>query len=136
MAGQERDQGEKERIVVFREIVMLASLAAAVGIVPLGAQETRLNFDIGGGVSTPLNPTARYTGISGNFVGGAGYNIDKHNSIIGEFMWSGMPPNLTAVHPINAPYGSMNIYSLTANYRYQVDRLGGSPFGAYFIGGG
>ena len=25
---------------------------------------------------------------------GAGYNVDKHNSIIGEFMWSGMPTTL------------------------------------------
>ena len=107
------------------------------GVVPLSAQDVpRPNFNVGGGVSTPLNPTTRYAGISGNFATGAGYNFDRHNSIIGEFMWSGLPPNINVIHFPNAPFGSVNLYTLTANYRYKLERLGGSPFRAYFIAGG
>jgi hypothetical protein len=97
---------------------------------------TKINFNIGGGPSAPLNPTGQYAGVSGNFVTGAGYNVDRRNSISGEFMWSGLPPNLFILHPFNAPFGNINLYTLTANYRYHHDRLRGSPFGAYMIFGG
>jgi hypothetical protein len=121
---------------VYKKIVSLASLLAAA-VMPLCAQDfSKFNFDIGGGPSTPLNPTAQYVGLSGNFVSGAGYNIDKHNSIIGEFMWAGMPPSLSILHPVNAPTGHVNLYTLTANYRYKLDNLGGSHFGIYAIAGG
>jgi hypothetical protein len=53
----------------------------------------KLNTNLGMGVSVPLNPTARLAGASANAVAGAGYNFDKHHSIIGQFMWSGLPPN-------------------------------------------
>jgi hypothetical protein len=103
---------------------------------PLGAQSIpEVNFDIGGGVTTSLNPAAQYAVVSGSFVVGAGYNIDRYNSIIGEFMWAGLPPNIDVIHFPNAPFGSVNLYTLTANRRYQFDHFGG-PFGAYFIAGG
>jgi hypothetical protein len=122
---------------MFHKLVTVVSLLATAVVAPLGAQDApKLNFNIGGGISTPLNPTARYVGLSGNFVTGAGYNIDKHHSIIGQFMWSGLPPNIDVLHFPNAPFGSVNLYTLTANYRYKLDRLGGSPFGAYLIAGG
>ena len=97
---------------------------------------SKLNFNIGGGPSTPLNPTGQFAGVSGNFVSGVGYNIDRKNSISGEFMWSGLPPNLFILHPLNAPFGNVNLYALTANYRYHHDRISGSRFGAYAIVGG
>jgi len=83
-----------------------------------------------------LNPTAQYAGVSGNFETGAGYNITRNHAILGEFMWNGLPPNLSVVHPVDAPFGSINLYALTGNYRYQASRLSGSRFGVYFIGGG
>jgi hypothetical protein len=122
---------------VQKRIAFSVILLAAVCTFPVRSQEySKFAFDIGGGVSTPLNPTAHYVGLGGNFVTGAGYNIDKHNSILGEFMWSGMPPDLSVIQPPNAPYGKINLYSLTANYRFKFDRLGHSPFGVYLIGGG
>src|SRR5690242_6313281 len=103
---------------LFSYIVALST----VWLVPLEAEELQLfNFNIGGGISAPLNPIARFVGVSGNFVSGAGVNLNKHSSIEGDFMWSGLPPNLTAIHPVLAPRGSMNLYSLTANYRYHLD---------------
>jgi hypothetical protein len=117
--------------------LVVAVLLAASGVVPVYAEDFgKFAFNIGGGVSTPLNPTAQYVGISGNFTTGAGYNIDKHNSIIGEFMWAGLPPNVTSIHPVNAPFGKVNLYSLTTNYRYKLDNIGGSIFGVYAIAGG
>jgi hypothetical protein len=116
------------------------TLCALLGVgwtLPVSAQDfSKLNFNIGGGPSTPLNPTGQFAGVSGNFDTGIGYNIDRKNSISGEFMWSGLPPNIFVVHPFSAPFGNINLYSLTANYRYHHDRIAGSRFGAYAIVGG
>src|SRR5690242_124465 len=95
--------------------------------------QSKMMFNIGGGISTPLNPTGAYTGISGNFNFGAGYNINSKNSISAEFMWSGLPTSLFVLHPIDAPSGSINLYSLTANYRHHIDSIHGSVFGVYGI---
>lgn len=119
------------------KFLFLIGFLSAAGLVPLEAQELKaLTFDIGGGVSAPLNPTADFVGVSGNFLTGAGVNINKNNSIEGDFMWSGLPPAISVIHPINAPFGSMNLYTLTGEYRYHLDSIGGSLFGAYLIGGG
>ena len=117
------------------KILVPVGLLCLSGIAPLQAQ-SKLNFNLGGGISTPLNPTGAYTGVSGNFNFGAGYNIDRKNSITGEFLWSGLPADLATIHPIDAPTGSINLYSLTANYRHHIDRIGGSVFGVYGVAGG
>src|SRR5689334_7175997 len=104
------------------------------GLLPLEAQDySRFTLNMGGGVTTPLNPTGAYAGLSGNFAIGAGYNVNKSNAIIGEFMWSGLPSNLFVIQPVKAPFSTINLYSLTVNYRHQFDRINGSPFGVYFI---
>ena len=122
---------------MYKKLRILTSLLPVLAIVPLGAEDfSRFAFDIGGGVNTPLNPTSQYVGIGGNFTTAAGYNLDKHSSILGEFMWAGLPPNLFVFHPVNAPFGSVNLYTLTGEYRYKVDHFGKSPFGVYAIGGG
>ncbi len=83
-----------------------------------------------------IDPTGAYAGVSGNSVMGAGYNINKSNAIIGEFMYSGLPSNLYVLRPVKAPTSSISLYSLTVNCRHQFDRISGSPFGVYFMGGG
>ena len=95
---------------------------------------------IGGGIGVPLSSTARFAGISGTFQIGAGPNFGKHNSIVGEFMWHGLPPNQTALLPLINPLESAsnlsfsnNLYALTANYMFHVD---GHRYGFYVIGGG
>ena len=89
-------------------------------VVPVcGEDFSRLNFNIGGGTTTPLNPTANFVGLGGNFAVGAGYNINKHNSISGEIMWNGLPPN-TVIHIPNAPFGSINLYN--RNHRLQREQ--------------
>jgi len=121
------------------EIAVLAMIFSA----RLNAQDEheylKLNTNLGMGVTVPLNPTARLAGASANAVAGAGYNFDKHHSIIGQFMWSGLPPNRDALRPISLAAqlrgisGSSNLFTLTANYRFMMQ---GRTFGAYLIGGG
>jgi Outer membrane protein beta-barrel domain len=114
----------------------ILSLLASGLIAPLSCAQGTLTFNIGGGISTPLNPTGQYSGTSGNLTAGSSYSINKRSSIVGEFLWSGLPPNIFVLHPIEAPFGNINLYTLTADYRYAIDRIHGSRFGVYGIGGG
>jgi hypothetical protein len=112
-------------------------LFAAMLCPGLGAEDwSKLTWNIGGGVTTPLNPTATIAGVSGNFDVGVGYNLNKKSSVSAEFMWNGLPPNLFVIQPVLAPFGNVNLYSLTANYRYHHDHIHHSPFGLYMIAGG
>jgi hypothetical protein len=96
----------------------------------------RLNFNIGGGLSVPLNPTARYTGVNGNGTSGLGANFDSHNSVEGDFLWVGLPPNRSLAHPIFTPDVNINLFALTGQYRFHVDSIADSPFGFYVLAGG
>src|SRR5215813_10115982 len=118
-----------------KNVMFAIILLGTISISPMLGQ-SRLALNIGGGVTAPLNPTGAYAGVSGNFNIGAGYNLNNKNSITGEFLWSGLPPNRFILHPIDAPFGSINLYSLTANYRYHIDSVHGTPFGVYAIAGG
>ena len=98
------------------------------------------NLHIGGGIGNPVSTTANFAGIGGTFQIGAGPNLSKHNSIVGEFMWHGLPPNRLALLPIVNPPGnasslstSNNLYALTANYMFHID---GHRYGFYLMGGG
>ena len=117
-----------------RFLVSIALLGAGA-MMPLYGQ-SRMTFGIGGGVSTPLNPTGAYTGVSGNFNVGAGYKVNEKNSITGEFLWNGLPTDIFTLHPVDAPSGSISLYSLTVNWRHHFDRIKGSPFGVYTVMGG
>jgi hypothetical protein len=127
---------------VFLRILILTSLFATAHLPTLFAQEaedSKLNTNLGMGLTVPLNPTAQFVGSSVNVVVGAGYNITKHHSFVGQFMWAGLPPNKDVLRPIwivagsRDISGSSNLFTLTGNYRYQ--RLG-RTFGVYLIGGG
>jgi hypothetical protein len=125
---------KKERIV-SKKLLVPVILLSATGLMQLQAQDfNKFAFNIGGGITTPLNPTANFVGLSGNFAAGAGYNLNKHNTIFAEFMWNGLPPN-TILHLPNAPFGNVNLYSITTNYKHSVN-FGHSPFGGYIVAGG
>ena len=106
---------------------------------PLHAQDPelhRLNFNIGGGLSVPLNPTARYAGVSGNGTSGVGVNFDKYNAVEGDFLWVGLPPNFAVARPNFRPDVSVNLFALTGQYRFHLDSINESPFGFYLLAGG
>jgi hypothetical protein len=111
---------------------------SAAALFPVQAQDgiRWLNFNIGGGLSVPLNPTARYAGLSGNGTTGAGINFDKHNSLEGDFLWVGLPPEFPAARQLFRPDVSVNLLALTGEYRVHVDDIRESPVGFYVLGGG
>jgi hypothetical protein len=126
-----------------KSAVLSVALLGAVCIMPIHAQkpneEGTFNFSIGGGLSVPLNPTANYAGVGGGVITGAGYNLNQHNSIVGQFQWAGLPPTilpplLNAIAQINGFSSRANLYSLTANYKYRNGV--GKTFGYYLIAGG
>ena len=88
-----------ERVAFMRKVRWLTATSAVLLcsplFFPLHAQDPelgRLNFNLGGGLSVPLNPMARYTGVNGNGTTGVGVNFDKHNSVEGDFLWVGLLP--------------------------------------------
>jgi hypothetical protein len=121
-----------------RIISRLIAMLGTVFFFPLYAQDElqMFNFNVGGGLSVPLNPTGRYFGVNGTAGAGAGANFNGYNSLEGDFLWSGLSPNVRLIHPINNPTGNVNVYSVSGDYRFHVDRLAGSAFGFYLIGGG
>src|SRR4029077_11134389 len=76
---------------VSKKVLFTFSVLTAVSMIPMRAQsqdeDGKLNFSMGGGLSVPLNPIARYAGVGGSFNTGAGYNIDQHSSVLGQFNW-------------------------------------------------
>jgi hypothetical protein len=125
---------------MLKKIMLSLVMMGLLLVVPAMAQDhskfDKFTFSAGAGVTAPLNPTAHYTGVSGNFVVGAGYKLSPKSSINGEFMWSGLPGDVFTVQPTLMPELKSNVYFLGANYRYQIDRIRGSAFGVYAIGGG
>jgi hypothetical protein len=125
---------------VSKSIVVSIGLLSAAASGSLMGQDLdelkNLNFNVGGGLSMPVNPTARYFGVNGNVVSGVGANFNNHNSIEGDFMWSGLSPSISLVHPITRPTGHVNVFALTGNYRFHIDNIAESAFGVYIVGGG
>ncbi len=121
-------------IKIFASIYLLMAIPFS-----LRAQDPdleRLNFNVGGGFSVPLNPTARYVGVDGSVSTGVGTNFNRHNSIEGDFMWNGLSPIRSLVPLIDRPRGSVNLYSVTGNYRFHMDSVADSAYGFYVIAGG
>jgi len=132
----------------IQTLIVLGCLAVLLAV-PAQAQESAspFNIDIGGGIGVPLSRTSDFAGVSGAFQVGAGPNITSHQSIVGEFLWQGLPPNHTALQALSsltcaAPTttsaacginSSRNLYALTANYMYHRE---GRRYGFYLIGGG
>ena len=122
-----------------RIVSAVICLLGGAFLFPLHAEDSELemfNLNVGGGLSVPLNPTGRLFGVDGNASTGMGANFNKYNSIEGDFMWSGLSPSLNLVHPIDRPTGSVNLFTVTGNYRFHIDSLANSAFGVYVIGGG
>ena len=101
-------------------------------------EDSKLNTNLGVALSVPLNPLAQFTNFAGGVNVGAGYNFNRRNAFVGEFMWNGIVPSDAVIAPIRAALqapnldGHANLFALTANYRYE---LRGQKTGIYFIGG-
>ena len=127
--------GNRRCFLGFR--VTLSIAVTVIGVVctqRLEAQESKITTNLGVGMNVPLNPTAQVIGSSLNVVVGAGYNFNKYHSLVGQFMWAGLPIKREAFLPIDIIANrrdisaSSNLFTATANYRF---RLEGRTFGWY-----
>jgi hypothetical protein len=127
----------------IRKITFLAIALAPLQI--LQAQddncgdECKLNSNLAMIVSVPVSSSAQVVGTGWGIVGGVGYNFNRHNAMIGEFMWTRVYPSGGALQPLQTALqskdlkGNADVYALTANYRFE---LRGRFVGTYLIGGG
>jgi hypothetical protein len=110
----------------------------------LRAQETgnddpSVTTSLGIPVSVPLSPISRQLAGAWGVSSGVGYNFDRKNALIGEFMWNSLYPTSQALQPIRVALhspginGHGNLFALTSEYKFE---LRGRKFGTYFIGGG
>ena len=101
--------------------------------------EGRLTSNVALAAGTPLSVMAKYATVGVGVNYGVGYNFDRHNSLIGEFMWNDLQPTNGALDQVRAatnnPFlnGRGNLVGLMANYRFRFE---GKTFGAYLIAGG
>jgi len=104
-----------------------------------GNDNPRGTTSLGMPLSAPLGPTASHMsfGLGMNF--SAGYNFDRRNALIGEFMWNWLYPTDQTLRPIhvalktNKVSGHGNLFAFTGGYRLE---LRGRTLGAYSIIGG
>lgn len=119
----------------------IAIISATLICSALHAQEDsdKINSNMGAALSFPLRPTSQTVHISWGLVGGAGYNFSEHHSIVNEFMWSALYPSSSGLQPLRIATGDDsigghgNLYSITSNYRYELQ---GGRHGVYIIAGG
>jgi Outer membrane protein beta-barrel domain len=99
----------------------------------------KINTNLGVIVTVPVGSTSSVVSTSPGIVAGVGYNFSRRHSFIGEFMWNGLFTSGGAINPIRAGVqdntitGHSNLYAVTGNYRFQIQRR---IVGVYFIGGG
>lgn len=130
------------RTLTMRNIIFLL-----IGLVPvpiLQAQddcgdECKVNTNLAMIINVPVSSSAKVIGTGWGIVGGAGYNFNHHNAVVGEFMWNRVYPSSGVLQPLQMAlqskdlHGNTDFYALTANYRFE---LRGRFVGTYLIGGG
>ncbi len=104
-----------------------------------GDEDSKLNTNLGFNIIAPMSQTSNFVNVGGGFTAGAGYNFNRYHGFVGEFMWNHLGASDEALAPIrsalqtNDVEGAGNFFSLTGNYRFEVQ---GRTVGMYFIGGG
>jgi len=124
-----------------RVVLIIAVFTAALSL-PLFAQDydedSKLNTNLGLPVTVPLSTMSNFTNLGTGVTAGAGYNFNRYNAFVGEFMWNWLYPTDQSLGPLRATLapnglnGHSNLFALTANYRLEGS---GQKFGAYLIGG-
>jgi hypothetical protein len=131
----------------IKTIVMGVALTLAAWMAPLHAQvydeyqpddNDKINSNLGITVNVPVSMTADVVNTGWGFSTGVGYNFNRRNAFVGEFMWNRVYPNSPQILPLQAALASSNldantdVFVLSANYRFE---LRGKLLGTYLIGG-
>ena len=120
-------------------LVMPLALASVLYAQDECGDECKANTNIAMVISSPVSSSAQVVGTGWGIVGGAGYNFNRRNAIVSEFMWNRVFPSRDALQPLQTALqttdlrGNTDLYALTANYRFE---LRGRTLGTYLIGGG
>jgi hypothetical protein len=124
--------------VLIQLIVVMACLGSLHAQQEFG-EDSKLNTNLAMSFSVPLNPIAKFTNFGWGTTVGAGYNFNRHNAIVGEFLWNRLYATPEVLAPVRLALnsadvnGHANLYALTANYRFEMR---GQKLGTYFIAGG
>lgn len=90
-------------------------------------------------LNVPVNSTAEVVSTGWGTVAGIGYNFNRRQAVIGEFLWNRVYASSGQLRPLQAALqssdlsGNTDIFTITGNYRYE---LRGRLLGTYLIGGG
>src|SRR5215472_770439 len=119
-------------------LVLLTITVCHAGAQEEGDDNPRGNVNLGLNIAAPLNPVARFVNIGWGLTTGAGYNFNRRNGVVNEFMWQHLFPTNDALTPIRIALQNPNlnasgdVIAFTSNYRFE---LRGKALGMYFIGG-
>lgn len=113
-------------------------IAASFGILALGvssAQETsHFAFSVGGGFTTPVGNTGRYTDDGWNVGAGAGVNFNSYVGALIDVNYNSMGINSTTLSNIGVPGGGIHILSATLDPIVHLTPK--AHFDLYVTGGG
>ncbi len=117
------------RKLKMRMVFLPAIALAAVQV--LQAQddcgdECRINSNVAMVINVQVNASAQAVGAGWGIAGGIGYNFDRRNALIGEFMWNRVYPSGGALKPFETALqstdlrGNTDLYTLTGEYRFEM----------------
>jgi outer membrane protein with beta-barrel domain len=128
------------------KILLGIIVIAAAWARPLAAQNepeenTKINSNLGLVINVPLGSTADIIHTGWGIDTGVGYNFNRRNAVIPEFMWNRVYANTDQLQPLllavaqgaGGLKGTTDLVVLSGNYRFE---LRGKLLGAYLIGGG
>jgi hypothetical protein len=125
-------------LAIFLWVSLTALPCAAWAQEGEGDDNPSLTTSLGMPLSGPLNPMSNHASLGWGLSAGIGGNFDRHNAIIGEFMWNWLYPSNATLEPVRLALQSANVsghgnlFAFTGNYRLE---LRGRTYGTYFIGG-
>jgi hypothetical protein len=67
-----------------------------------GNDNPSVTTSLGLPLSVPLSPTSQHVSFAAGISVSAGYNFDRRNALVGEFMWNGLYSTDATLVPIRA----------------------------------
>jgi hypothetical protein len=103
-------------------------------------EEAKINSNLGFAINVPVASTADVIHTGWGIATGVGYNFDRRNALIGEFLWNRVYANSSQLQPLLAVAqgagnldGNSDLFFVGGSYRLE---LRGKLLGTYLIGGG
>jgi hypothetical protein len=129
-----------------RILLGVAALLMAC-VAPLSAQyddepndNPTINSNLGFTVGVPVGSTGQVVDTAWGLNTGVGFNFNRRNAFVGEFMFNRLYPDDGLISPLRAAAvqvagfsATTDLFALTGNYRFE---LRGQKYGGYIIGGG